>query len=491
MKSRNWIVDEPNPRQSPHGEPKGCWDVTAVPAGFWGDLQKADELWQDCLAGQCSGDPFEKLWAVARLFGLERDPECIYRMANVAWANGAQLAVAGVPMATLMRLANDHYAASEALLRKVWQVQDVAGGGSCALIDQRRLLQRALGENPVPQHGTRLDIARTAAIAGWLAYHEQHLVTVRMVAGQGLSDSEVLLMTQLMREVQGWTPQASSEALARFIATTYEKSERLECLAIQHAVERSLTVARKRQWGPCEFLRDAVKRGQVFGRNQPDQASAVLQEVGEGVRGMIGIFESLLEQPLGDASNTAAWDALQDWMPRAHGADVSGGLREQGLLVLRHAYDFLFWFGLLREISRQPGGADRLKSQQPAQDIQASLPSWAADFVGREFDPAAARESGWFDQGSSEAHFGVEQGDGIWVFRIDYMGQGCCCGHVWWRFLFVKLDNQRRIIGIRAQVDEVFADGHGEFVTDEFLPLDAGLAIAALQRATRAVPASR
>ena len=44
-------------RRQPSGQPRGCWDVSPVPAGFWGNLEKAEALWQDCLAGRTPADP--------------------------------------------------------------------------------------------------------------------------------------------------------------------------------------------------------------------------------------------------------------------------------------------------------------------------------------------------------------------------------------------------------------------------------------------------
>ncbi len=376
-------------------------------------------------------------------------------------------------------------------MQKVFQVRGVAGTESCALADQRRHLQRALGEDPLAEYRSRLHLWRVAAIAGWIAYDAEHMVTVRMVAGDSLQPWEVFLMRQLLREARAWECQASREALARCIAGTYHESERLESLAIEHAVEQSLAAARKRKWRPCSFLRDATQRGRDFARHQPDQAAAVLEELGENVQRSTDVFESLLGHPVARATEAQAWEALQEWLPRTYGATVSSGNREQGLLVLRHACDFLFWFGLLRAVSRRAGRTGRVERDQPAREISPPAPDWAADFIGREFDPAAARGTGWFDQGSPDAHCGVEQGDGVWMFKIDHMSAHRCCSHVWWRFLFVKLDSQRLIVEMRTQVDEVLPDGHCEMICDEFQAVDVGIAIAALQHATGGDQASQ
>lgn len=75
-------------RRQPSAKPKGCWDVSPVPAGFWGNLEKADALWQDCLAGRTPADPIAKLAAISRLLGLA-GPEGLFRIANVAYHDHA------------------------------------------------------------------------------------------------------------------------------------------------------------------------------------------------------------------------------------------------------------------------------------------------------------------------------------------------------------------------------------------------------------------
>lgn len=107
MKKSQSLPSRHSSRRQPSPAPKGCWDVSPVPAGFWGNLEKADALWQDCLAGRTPPDPIAKLAAMSRLLGLGRAPEGVFRTANVAWLNGAHLAASGICLRAVLRLAGE------------------------------------------------------------------------------------------------------------------------------------------------------------------------------------------------------------------------------------------------------------------------------------------------------------------------------------------------------------------------------------------------
>ena len=112
-------------------------------------------------------------------------------------------------------------------------------------------------------------------------------------------------------------------------------------------------------------------------------------------------------------------------------------------------------------------------------------PKWATSFLGKRFNPVKALAAGWQDQGAPNFHYGMPQGKGIWIYKIDTRSEDMCCHHVWWRMVFVKLDQTGKIESIDTDVVEVFSDGHGESMGSFFMPPDQYLAEKALKSATK------
>lgn len=122
---------------------------------------------------------------------------------------------------------------------------------------------------------------------------------------------------------------------------------------------------------------------------------------------------------------------------------------------------------------------------------QAPLaPEWAVPFISQKVDTRLARAAGWWEQETASADLGMAHGNSVWVYLIDDTGGcDCRCPHSWWRFLFVKLAKGNRIADIRAEVYEVFPDGHGEIFCTDFVGPDVVVGRVALEAATGGVEA--
>ena len=83
----------------------------------------------------------------------------------------------------------------------------------------------------------------------------------------------------------------------------------------------------------------------------------------------------------------------------------------------------------------------------------------------------------------------MAHGNNVWLFKLPGPEDGCACGHVWWRFLLVKLGRKGRITQIKSEVHEVCSDGHGELISEDFLPYDVMLSRAELGVVAGGVPA--
>ncbi|HOX60010.1 MAG TPA: hypothetical protein P5205_22105 [Candidatus Paceibacterota bacterium] len=213
------IVDyQVQPKTGPKAaQPLACETATVIPAGFWGNLDAAQELWADCLATRTPDpDPVAKLVAMGRLFGIHRAPDAPACLANLAWTNGAFLAADGQPLQALQHLTGDQSAHAESLLSVVLQTRGVAGSSTSPIDDQRLFLARALPPDPIAHYGSSSNLARVAAHAGWLAYHHPLLVTARIVGGGPLGYARHFLGIQLLRQLSGWeTSRTPRRAMPR------------------------------------------------------------------------------------------------------------------------------------------------------------------------------------------------------------------------------------------------------------------------------------
>lgn len=132
----------------------------------------------------------------------------------------------------------------------------------------------------------------------------------------------------------------------------------------------------------------------------------------------------------------------------------------------------------------------RTKQISSAVEQTPLVPEWAMPFIGQKFDTRLARATGWWEQGAAVANFGMAPGNSVWVYLIDDATvRDRHCLHTWWRFLFVKLAKGSRIADIRAEVYEVFPDGHGEIFCTDFVGPDVVVGRVALDAATGGVEA--
>jgi hypothetical protein len=133
----------------------------------------------------------------------------------------------------------------------------------------------------------------------------------------------------------------------------YEPNEVLESIEVGRAVERSLATARASGWGACGFLLDAIGQGQHLARNHPERVVAVLNELGDRLGRMLQVLDILFDEDLNNATEGVAWRKfVQTWVPFVQSKTIQSDDRDSGLVMLRRAYDGLFWIGVLREMRR-------------------------------------------------------------------------------------------------------------------------------------------
>ena len=91
-------------------------------------------------------------------------------------------------------------------------------------------------------------------------------------------------------------------------------------------------------------------------------------------------------------------------------------------------------------------------------------------FIGKKTDTEKMRSQEWHDQGSSNYHFGLPTGVGLWAKRLLPASQ-CCCNTIW-LFVFLELDDNSVITQTHSSVHNVFNDGSFDLLYAPFAPDD-------------------
>jgi hypothetical protein len=133
----------------------------------------------------------------------------------------------------------------------------------------------------------------------------------------------------------------------QFVRSTY-LDEYPEGRAIAECTRRSLDKARTHRWRLREFLLDALQAGREFAQSHPYEAERVIDVLPSETRTALTRLYTATTGPLDQTPKPELLLlSLKNWLLETH-ADLFDP-RDTGAenLVLRHAYDFLWWRGLL------------------------------------------------------------------------------------------------------------------------------------------------
>ena len=112
---------------------------------------------------------------------------------------------------------------------------------------------------------------------------------------------------------------------------------------------RSLNRARRRNWGLADFCRDAIDQGARFAKEQPTETKHVLEECGDSSgEQTVTLFETLGGAPICETSTAAAQEMVPAYL-RAKGRTMQHVSLCGPMGVAQAVYDFLYWFGMLRQ----------------------------------------------------------------------------------------------------------------------------------------------
>jgi hypothetical protein len=151
---------------------------------------------------------------------------------------------------------------------------------------------------------------------------------------------KVLNATRLRPDMDPWRA---------FIRSTYGLAVEGEVLSA--AVGASLGLMRRNRGTLRAFLLDAVLQGRSLGESSSPVADALLLEIGPAQLGHLRSFYEACTGPLsGGRSEDTLLEALRQWIFRTHhglfGANDPGAEH----VVIRHAYDFLWWRGFMERV---------------------------------------------------------------------------------------------------------------------------------------------
>lgn len=324
-------------------------------SAFWRESGRAQMLWRACLDGGATV-PDHAIGRLCRLGALIELPagtaDCP-RWANFAWCNGTRAAQEGISQETILALTGASETMAASLVAAALAVRGVVATGKHPLHEQREVLARVLTQSGAGAFVTRTELVRDCVLAGWLAFHRDSLLSVRAVLDTTLNSLERIATRWVVAETKGVEEALRREALVQFVAPTYTFSTR-ERDAIAHAMTEGLRQARREGWDLPEFLRDAFRRGERLACDDSATTWAMIGELGrDTVEQTHHKVEGLLGRPIPECTAPDALAAVPRFLRRLHPNLISTHNQDAPrVLMLRQAYDFLFWVGLWRRHSR-------------------------------------------------------------------------------------------------------------------------------------------
>ena len=200
--------------------------------------------------------------------------------------------------------------------------------------------------------GTVENLFTAALHAGRIGIEESDLQTGMLSVHKGYSADELFLMNICLMDSVGLNLAEQRESVAWVLGSFYRRNGH-EYSALTEASANSITLVRQGVGSPLEFLADGFVQGGDFACKDRAVIRNLLEETGElGKWSTLNMFRKFTHVDPGMATIDDAWEALLEWFPIAHGEMLAQSFHQKGLYIARHGYDFLFWFGLIRQLIR-------------------------------------------------------------------------------------------------------------------------------------------
>ena len=330
--------------------------------GFWSCPERAHEFWQSCLQPENRplADPavapaawtsgaIERFVACGRLLQFRDLPGGALGWSWLAWFNGAAAALAGMPLADALALTAPYadFDRAQAFYTIVTRPGLVPPHELQQNTKLLRRLESALREVDMAQFESLEQFVATAALAGWLAIEDGHLVTPLVLDTWSSKHPIAIAHLRLLAcEADGLSAQERSHPLARFWAAYYTGDPHRT--HIPRVALLSIAKARKHAWSLREFLLDAFTQAHELTAQDPKLATwliGALPPDDVDVRA----FEHYAGRSILDIDRDSIWQALPGVLAYEYPNVVSEYLPIEGVEVLRGAYTYAFFWGLISE----------------------------------------------------------------------------------------------------------------------------------------------
>lgn len=334
--------------------------------GFWGCSERAEEFWQTCLqlGGRAAAAPqlvrrnygaSERLVACGRLLQFRDLPEGALGWSWFAWLNGATAALSRVPLTELLtRMAPDYdYELAARFCTVVTRPGLVAASESRPNVRVLHRLQRALQEVAPSEFASLEQFVATLALAGWMAVEEGHLPTVVMLdTWRGNHRIAIAHLRLLADDTGALTELERQHPLARFWGAYYPcEPHRTH---IPRVALQSLTRARELSWSVKEFILDGFCQALALSQQNPALANDLIGQLGPEDRD-VWWFESGAGRSITQIDRDSLWQALPEALRGEYPETTLRLLPIHGVELLRGAYTFSFFWGLLgHRLRNQP-----------------------------------------------------------------------------------------------------------------------------------------
>lgn len=342
----DWILYAPsvNPREkSPElHAAESLLNIDLGPGGIWVRTREAADLWTWLRDHQSGAKPFPPdydnllIW-LSRFLNMDARSTRASRYFALGFAQGAELALRSkaLPSDWLDPVPLELQARARAVAPDLKHIH-----GPKPLANIKKWASQWLDDSnpPVPSIPWRLGIA--------IGYNGLQVFPLLCGLLTAEIDSARLDQQFASRILIDRLNNPEKPLWSEFIRSTYNGP--IEGEVMSTAVTEGLTTANNHGWSLRQFLLYAVAQGQRIASAGSSPAQPLLQELGSDKVEQIRKFYDAHPAPLGSqVSDETLLAALRYWLFQAHPGlfdfNDTGGEH----LVIRHAYDFLWWRGFL------------------------------------------------------------------------------------------------------------------------------------------------
>lgn len=184
----------------------------------------------------------------------------------------------------------------------------------------------------------------TGVLTGHVAFSQGYFVCGQLAAQIESARADQRFVASLLAR---YLEKAAGDPWISFVHSTYAP-ETPEARAIAYSTARSLQRANSEKWTLRQYMLDAAREGEALGRSDPVLAEAVSLVPGEAQRAAIATCYGSTTGPVTQSATANALLAgLKLWLRQCHPGLFGASDPGAEMMLVRNAYDFLWWRGLL------------------------------------------------------------------------------------------------------------------------------------------------